>query len=71
MGNHMREKTEQKRKRGRPALGDDARILYLTLRVSRNEIAAWKERADHEGVTVRDYLLAPHRRTLKRKGTTS
>lgn len=67
----MPTKHDQKRRRGRPPLGDDARILYLTLRVSRNELAAWKALADKRGVTVRDYILAPHRRTMKRKGATS
>lgn len=51
---------------GRPSLGDDAHNLTLTLRVSRNELEAWKALAEDKGMTVRDYILSPHRKALRR-----
>ncbi len=51
---------------GRPPLGDDAHNLTLTLRVSRNELEAWKAMAAKKGMTVRDYILSPHRKALRK-----
>lgn len=55
------EKTQVKSKTGRPPLGDDARTTVLTLRVSRNELAIWRVKANRLGMTIRQYVLAPHR----------
>lgn len=58
----------EKRGRGRPTLGRDARIVPLTLRVTENELEAWRRLAEAQGMGVREYILAPHRRKLKREG---
>lgn len=66
----MDENTPKPEKRcpGRPSLGRDARVVPFTLRVSENEIEAWRRLAEAQGMSVREYILAPHRRALKSKG---
>lgn len=56
------------RKKGRPSLGDDARIHFVSLRVSMNEIREWTAKAEAMGMALREYILLPHRKKKKRKG---
>lgn len=50
-----------RKKMGRPTLGDDARVRFVSLRVSANEIKEWTAKAEAMGMTLRQYILAPHR----------
>lgn len=71
MKNKSKTTRTAKPRMGRPPLGDDAHNLTLTLRVSHNEIAAWTDMAKAKGMTIRDYILAPHRKALRKlKGIT-
>lgn len=56
-----------KRGRGQPSKGDDSRCVSVTVKVTRNEYAAWKAEAEAQGVSFTGYLLEPRRRELQRK----
>lgn len=56
-----------KRGRGQPPKGDDSRCVGITVKVTRNELAAWKAEAEAQGMSFTGYLLEPRRRELSRK----
>lgn len=58
----------QKRPRGRPALGDKAKTINVTARLTKAEYELWKQLAKDKGITLVDFILQPLRRELKRKG---
>ena len=59
-----------KRGRGRPSKGDDCRNVSATVKMSRNEYAAWKAMAAERSESFSNFLLRPLREKLKRKGRT-
>lgn len=64
----MEKKAEKpKRGRGQPSKGDDSRCVTVTVKVTRNELKAWKATAEEEGVSFTGYLLEPRRKELERK----
>lgn len=56
-----------KRGRGQPPKGDDSRCVSVTVKVTRNELAAWKAEAEAQGMSFTGYLLEPRRKELQRK----
>lgn len=58
----------EKRPRGRPALGDKAKTINVTARLTKAEYELWKQLAKDKGITLVDFILQPLRRELKRKG---
>lgn len=56
-----------KRGRGQPPKGDDSRCVGVTVKMSRNELKAWKAEAEAQGMSFTSYLLEPRRKELQRK----
>lgn len=56
------------RPRGRPSIGDAAKIHNLSIRVNGVEYQLWQRLAAEAGMTLADFIAAPLRRELKRKG---
>lgn len=53
-------------RRGQPTKGDDAKIIGVHAKASRNEIEVWKRMAEESGLTFAKFLLEPLRKkTLK------
>ena len=48
-------------------MGDDGRIVSVTVKVTRNEFAIWKAEAAEIGMPYTVYLLEPRRKELQRK----
>lgn len=57
-----------KRPRGRPSIGDDARNHCLSVRVNDAEYQLWQRLAADAGMTLSDFITAPLRKELKKKG---
>lgn len=50
------------RGRGAPSLGDDARIISLHCKISKNELLLWEKLAKKAGKTLGAFILEPIRR---------
>ncbi|MDR1611519.1 MAG: hypothetical protein LBT97_01920 [Planctomycetota bacterium] len=53
---------------GRPPLGDAAKRITITVRVTSKEYELWRKRADEAGMPLTAYIVAPLRRCARRKG---
>ncbi|MDR1613854.1 MAG: hypothetical protein LBT97_13905 [Planctomycetota bacterium] len=53
---------------GRPHLGDAAKRITVTVRVTPGEYELWRKQAEEAGVPLAAYLVAPLRRGARRKG---
>ena len=60
-----RKSTKSKSRMGRPPLGADARVVSLTVKVSANELALWRELAEKQGIGLRYFVLRPVREMTK------
>lgn len=47
-----------KRSRGKPSLGDHARRIQITARITPIEAAQWKAEADAKGMSLASYVLS-------------
>jgi hypothetical protein len=63
MKNIMLKKEKKKRPTGRAI-----KSVILTLRITPDEFDAWSEKAADNGLRLREYVLAPHRKVITRKG---
>lgn len=63
--NEKKKTVPPKSRMGRPPLGMDAKTTVLAIRVSQTELAEWKRKATGLGMTVSQYILAPHRKDAK------
>ncbi len=61
----MDKKRKKRSRMGRPPMGKNARNINIAIRVSANELAAWRRAAKAAGVSLGEYLLAPRRSELK------
>ena len=61
---------KSKRKMGRPSLGKDARNLGVLVRVSANELAAWRIAANAAGLTLSSWIAEPRRDETERQRRT-
>lgn len=61
------ENPEPRRPRGRPSLGDDAKVHNISIRLSDNEYQLWKRLASEQGMTLADFVTAPLRKALGQK----
>lgn len=62
-----KKKKSGKARMGRPSLGRDARRIPITVRVSANELNAWRKAAKAARMSLGSYLLAPRREELERR----
>lgn len=60
--------TPKPRKVGRPSLGQDARNIPLTLKISMNEKRLWSKQATTLGMELREYILHSLRNKTDEKG---
>lgn len=56
-----------KRGRGQPPKGDNSRCVGVTVKMSRNELKAWKAEAEARGMSFTSYLLEPRRLESQRQ----
>lgn len=47
---------------GRPAMGNDAKKINLTVRITPNEAASWRIAAKAKGLSLAEFILEPHRK---------
>jgi len=57
----MKKKAKKKARMGRPPKGDDARKVFVGVKVTPRELKAWKASAKAESVSLSEWLLAPRR----------
>ncbi len=53
-------------RRGQPTKGDDAKIIGVHAKASRNEIEVWKRMAAESGLTFAKFLLEPLRKKTRK-----
>jgi hypothetical protein len=54
-------KRPKRKKAGRPPLGENARVLTATVKVSARELWEWRRKAKAEGMPFTRWMLKPRR----------